>query len=240
MSSLIQSLDRHFYPQSSRRWDDCLFRERVLAHLRAEHTMLDLGAGRGRIPEMNFRRIVALVCGLDPDESVLRNQNLDQARVGVAEKIPWPDANFDVVFSDNVFEHLPDPMAAFREVYRVLKPGGYFFIKTPNRFHYVPLASSLTPHRFHQWFNAKRETESRDTFPTLYRANTRRRLRYLARATGFEVVEITPVEGRPEYLRFNPLMYACGIVYERAVNAAKSLSCFRVVLMSTFRTPQAH
>lgn len=202
--------------------------------------MLDLGAGRGRIPEMNFRGLVARVCGLDPDESVLSNPNLDQAKVGVAEKVPWPDATFDVVFSDNVFEHLPDPMAAFREVCRVLKPGGYFFAKTPNRFHYVPLAASLTPHRFHQWFNAKRETESRDTFPTLYRANTRGRLRDLAYATGFEVVEIAPVEGRPEYLRLNPLMYACGIAYERAVNATSSLAGLRVVLISTFRTPQAN
>jgi SAM-dependent methyltransferase len=235
LSSLIQALDRHFYPQSSSRWDDSLFREQVLLHLRAENTILDLGAGRGRITEMNFRGQVDWVCGLDPGESVLNNPNLDEAKVGVAEMIPWPDATFDVVFSDNVFEHLPDPIAAFREVHRVLRPGGYFCAKTPNRFHYVPLAASLTPHWFHEWFNAKRQTESHDTFPTLYRANTRRRLRNLAERAEFEVVDITPVEGRPEYLRLNILMYAFGIAYERVVNATEKLADLRVVLISTFR-----
>ena len=41
--------------------------------------------------------------------------------MGVGKSIPYPDASFDVVFADNVPEHLPDPAAVFAEVARVLQ-----------------------------------------------------------------------------------------------------------------------
>jgi SAM-dependent methyltransferase len=45
-----------------------------------------------------------------------------------ATRLDFPDASFDLVYSFNVFEHLPDPAATFAEVTRVLKPGGTAFI----------------------------------------------------------------------------------------------------------------
>ena len=36
----------------------------------------------------------------------------------------WPDASVDVIFSTNVFEHVMDLGGAFRELFRVLRPGG--------------------------------------------------------------------------------------------------------------------
>ncbi len=41
-----------------------------------------------------------------------------------ATRLDFPDASFDLVYSFNVFEHLPDPAATFGEITRVLKPGG--------------------------------------------------------------------------------------------------------------------
>lgn len=45
-------------------------------------------------------------------------------RVGDAENLPFPDAQFDIVYSYGVLHHSPDTAQAIREVRRVLRPGG--------------------------------------------------------------------------------------------------------------------
>jgi ubiquinone/menaquinone biosynthesis C-methylase UbiE len=47
-------------------------------------------------------------------------------RVADAERIPYDDNSFDLVIGHAVLHHIPDVPAAFREVLRVLKPGGRF------------------------------------------------------------------------------------------------------------------
>jgi SAM-dependent methyltransferase len=47
-------------------------------------------------------------------------------RVADAESIPYPDASFDLVVGHAVLHHIPDVELAFREVLRVLRPGGRF------------------------------------------------------------------------------------------------------------------
>jgi SAM-dependent methyltransferase len=41
------------------------------------------------------------------------------------------DERFDIIVSDNVIEHVPDPVAVLRELVAVLEPGGFLVIKTP-------------------------------------------------------------------------------------------------------------
>ena len=43
-------------------------------------------------------------------------------------RMAFPDSSFDFVFSYSVFHHLPDPAQAFREVARVLRPGGVAYV----------------------------------------------------------------------------------------------------------------
>ncbi|MDQ0379533.1 class I SAM-dependent methyltransferase [Amycolatopsis thermophila] len=64
-----------------------------------------------------------------------RNLGLDvDGRVADAERIPYPDASFDLVVGHAVLHHIPDVPGALREVLRVLKPGGRFvFAGEPTR-----------------------------------------------------------------------------------------------------------
>ena len=225
-------MDRTLYPGVENNWDDAAFREVILGHLDGgSKDVLDLGAGAGIVPHMNFREKAKKMCGVDPDPRVVDNPFLDEGIVGFGEAIPYPDDSFDVVFADNVFEHLERPAEVFAEARRVLRKGGVFLAKTPNRFHYVPLIASITPHPFHEWVNARRGREESDTFPTHYRANTPRAVRALARSEGFSRVECTLIESRPEYLRRNPVTYFAGWAYERTVNGLPFMRPFRVVMI---------
>lgn len=69
--------------------------------------------------------------------------------------IPWPDNTFDFVFATSVFEHVIDQETAYREVARVLKPGGWFLNNFPSKWRpmephiYVPFGG-VTQSRL--WF----------------------------------------------------------------------------------------
>ena len=237
MSRCVQALDRRFYPESGTNWDDDLFRSAVLERSGEQTAMLDLGAGAGIVEQMNFRDLVRQVCGIDLDSRVLDNPYLDEARIAGGEQIPFGDAEFDIVISDNVLEHLDAPVAVFREIARVLKPGGHFLFKTPNTWHYMPLIARFTPHRFHGFVNRLRGRKTVDTFPTRYRANSVRRIHRLADLTGLQVTNIRLIEGRPEYTRIFCPLYLAGIAYERLVNRFQGLSRFRILMIGELRKP---
>jgi SAM-dependent methyltransferase len=234
----VRWLDERLYPGVAGRWDDALLRARILELARPEHVVLDLGAGAGIVPHMDFRGRVRRVCGVDPDERVLHNPHLDEGRVGVGERVPWSDEHFDLVFADNVLEHLDEPAAVLCEVRRVLKPGGRFVAKTPNLWHYMPTIARLSPTSFHRFVNRLRGRASADTFPTRYRANTPSALARHARVAGLELERAERHEGRPEYLRLAAPTYVAGWMYERLVNAAPFLEPFRLVLIATLRKPE--
>jgi len=237
MTTLVEKLDRALYSgyaRYARNWDDQLFRERILQHLTPAAVILDLGAGAGIVQQMDFRGHAARIYGVDLDPRVVDNPMLDEGKVADAGGIPYPDNTFDVVFADNVLEHLPDPLAVFREVARVLKRGVFLF-KTPNKTHYMPTIARLTPHRFHQFVNRMRGRAEADTFPTRYCANTYSAVQRLAAASGFTVERLDRIEGRPEYLRMTWPTYLLGAAYERLVNSWDGLAMFRVLLVGALR-----
>ena len=235
MNRMVDRLDRALYPGQSSNWDDYIFRDWILSNLSPEAIILDIGAGAGIVQQMNFKGMVAKVCGIDLDPRVECNPMLDEGKVSDAGHIPYPDAAFDVAFADNVMEHLTDPTAVLGEVCRVLRPGGVFLFKTPNRTHYMPLIARMTPHRFHRFVNRLRGRAEEDTFPTLYRANTAADVRKLAASAGLAVERLERIEGRPEYLRITWPTYLLGAAYERVVNTFDFLAIFRILLIAQLR-----
>jgi len=235
--NIVKRIDQRYYQKFQNYWDDTLLRRAILDHLQPDMQVLDMGAGAGIVSQMNFRRLARKVCGLDPDSRVTQNPYLDEGKQGVGEAIPYPDESFDLVFADNVFEHLETPQVVFDEVARVLKPGGVFLGKTPNRHHYMPLVARMTPFWFHRWINRTRGRKEVDTFPTRYRANTPADLQRLAKGAGLTLDSIRLVEGRPEYLRFSAVTYVLGLAYERFVNVSEVLAPFRILIIAAFIKP---
>jgi len=234
--SIKEVLDRRFYSSYADNWSAQGYRDFVSQYLNPRVSLLDFGAGRGGVAEHRFRDLVARASGVDIDEAVLENHFLDEARVmSPASPIPYAEDSFDVVVSANVLEHVQDPDAVFKEIHRILRPGGVFVFQTPNRRHYVPLVARLTPHSVHLWVNSRRGVDDRDTFPTVYRANTPAIVRRLAKRHSFAVDRLVTVEGRPEYLRHFGLLYPLGIAYERTVNAVPMLASFRVVMLGALK-----
>jgi SAM-dependent methyltransferase len=72
--------------------------------------------------------------------------------------MPVPDGGFDVVLCTEVLEHVPDPVAAIRELARVLKPGGRLLLSAPlgSHLHQEPyhFYGGYTPHWYRRFLPA--------------------------------------------------------------------------------------
>lgn len=239
MGKIRDWMDATFYRNFKDNWDDHLFRTRILNNINSDSVVLDLGAGAGLVTQMNFRGHVSQICGVDLDPRVLENPTLNEGRISDAGKIPYDDRSFDVVFANNVMEHLDKPLAVYREISRVLKPGGILLFKTPNKWHYVPIIARVTPHVFHEFVNRLRGRSEVDTFPTRYLSNSLRQVMTIAKDAGLVVNSIERIEGRPEYCRMAAPLYVVGLIYERLVNLSDLFAPLRVLLVVSLAKPKS-
>jgi ubiquinone/menaquinone biosynthesis C-methylase UbiE len=107
----------------------------AMAELRPGETVLDLGSGGGIDVLLSARRVGpgGKAYGLDMTDEMLALARENQRRAGVEnaeflkgeiENIPLPEASVDVVISNCVINLSADKDRVFREIFRVLKPGG--------------------------------------------------------------------------------------------------------------------
>jgi len=56
---IVNWMDRTLYSQYTNNWNDHFFRNEIVKVLKSDYHLLDLGAGAGRVAQMNFRGLVA-------------------------------------------------------------------------------------------------------------------------------------------------------------------------------------
>lgn len=104
---------------------DPAFRARFAA--RRYRRALDVGCGEGRMCRM-MQEYGTATTGVDPTppmiEQARRRDPKGDYRLAGAERLPLPDASFDLVIASLVLIDIPDFHAAIREMGRVLEPGG--------------------------------------------------------------------------------------------------------------------
>ena len=118
--------------------------------------ILNIGVGNGGLENLLLEDKLS-IAALDPDITSINKlaEKGINGKVGLIQRLPFADNEFDVVVASEVLEHLDDSECnqALFEIHRVLKPDGYFIGTVP--FH-ENLIDNLTvcPHcgdQFHRW-----------------------------------------------------------------------------------------
>jgi len=111
-----------------------------LLELGASGRMLDIGTGPGHIPVAVCQAIGdSKVFGVDLSKQMLKVARAHQHASGLGDRIEYhymdakdlafEDASFDVVFSNTILHHIPEPLPFLSEAWRVLRPGGVLLIR---------------------------------------------------------------------------------------------------------------
>lgn len=96
--------------------------------------ILDVGCGTGGLFPLLFKRFPkAKIYGMDisPKMLSLVKFQYDQLFLANAEHLPLEDCSVDIVLNYCVFPHFMDKIKVISEAFRVLKPGGHYYIIHP-------------------------------------------------------------------------------------------------------------
>lgn len=213
------------------------FEKAVEAYLKPTDTLLDGGCGYTAPVLRKYLGKASRLIGIDMVEFPepipgIELYNGDMGHTGLE------DGTVDLVMCRSVMEHVDDPETVYREMYRVLKPGGRFVFLTANLWDYASLIAKLVPNSLHPWVVSKTEGRAeKDVFPIRYRTNTRGAVEHWCRVSGFEVEGFQHLGQYPCYFMFNGFLFWLATGYEKLISRFDSLAFLRGWIFVTLRKP---
>jgi ubiquinone/menaquinone biosynthesis C-methylase UbiE len=121
----------------------------LLPHLSPSFHLLDIGCGPGSITRgFGLLLPTGQITGIDASQDAISaaeaalfsHPELTNTtfQVGSVFALPFADNSLDVVYSSQMFPHLSDPVGAFREIHRVLRPGGILATRDADAYAWYP------------------------------------------------------------------------------------------------------
>jgi ubiquinone/menaquinone biosynthesis C-methylase UbiE len=116
-------------------------REKILHELLADRDLagqywLDAGCGTGTLARFLANRKGCKVLGVDASEAMIPRcvpaTDTEFRQIGDICETGLPNASFEGVLCSSTLEYVPDPLAALRELRRVLRPNGLLLVSVPN------------------------------------------------------------------------------------------------------------
>lgn len=169
-----------------------LRRRFLLERVRAGERVLDVGCGEGAFAAA-LAQAGAQVVAIDVANEPLRRTSAREDRLElhlVDADAPWPlpDESFDAVWAGETIEHVADTGGWLSEAHRVLRPQGRLLLSTPDHGRLRLLFLALSQRAFAEHFHPLADH---------LRFYTRRSLKELLQASGFQLVTVTRAGGLP-------------------------------------------
>lgn len=214
MSWALAALDKISYGPSPRAWQDhsdCLH---ALIRYEGIQAVLELGGGANpalTLAQAQNQRLDYAILDISREE-------LDKAPAGyrkicadLNQPMPQVEGDFDLIFSKMLAEHVRDGAVFHKNVFNLLRPGGYAFHFFPTLYAPPFLANKLLPERLAQWVLDRvnpRDKYQHAKFPAYYswcRGPTAQQMRRLE-SVGFEIYRYIGFFGHESYYRRLPLI----------------------------------
>ena len=212
---------QEFYRQEYKRmnpyWEDSvsIYRNYIAKNTHEDTRILDFGCGHVDFMKSVYSR-TPYVYGVEPNKYTLhKNITIKNKVAGLAEHIPFPDNFFDLAVSAWVVEHIDDITSVFRDIHRVLKPGGKLIFLTPNSWNYITWINRAIPNSMHDFFTRKLYgRDEKDTYPVRYKMNSAKRIDSVLSKLNFKRHEIIFNED-PSYISFNHMLFMLSCFIEK-------------------------
>lgn len=237
MSRLSNYLLAKFYKSEDHPYR--IFERCVMAQLSPDRVLLDAGCGRTMPVLRQYRGHARRLIGVELVDFTEQIEGIESIKSDLAN-IPLPDASVDIIMSRSVFEHLVDPESVYRELNRILRPGGQLIFLTASCWDYATLIAKMVPNRFHAKIVAKVEGRAEeDVFPTAYKTNSHADVKRLAAQSGFRIEALSYLSQYPNYLMFNGVLFFLGMCYEKLVANISLLAPLRGWILVRLVKPAA-